>query len=185
MRQQGLGSFMTEDFGCMKSGRFVALAEKSGYKGRRAFHGLNGRADRIRASGVDGAGMPRIPRRTQRFNEEIYPPVLCYLLLALPVALPLVVAQGEMLKTYVIEDDDDPDANTTFVTLVWNPNPEPNIAGYIVYYGRVSGNYSRLVTVTETTAMIGVRGNRTVYFAVTAFDTNGLESDLSDEVHWP
>ena len=85
----------------------------------------------------------------------------------------------------IIEDDDDPNALTTSVTLVWDRNPETDIAGYNVYYGRVSGDYTRLVTVTNPTAMIAVKGSRTVYFAVTAYDTNGLESELSEEVHWP
>lgn len=111
-----------------------------------------------------------------------------YFLLALPVALQLAGAQAEDVENVedvVIEDYDTPDANITYVTLAWSPNPEQNIAGYIVYYGRASNNYSRLVTVTDTTARIGVRGNKTYYFAVTAFNTDGLESDLSEEVHWP
>jgi fibronectin type 3 domain-containing protein len=110
--------------------------------------------------------------------------ILCtlYLLPALLVALPLTLAQSE---DAVVEDLDDPDATISYVTLAWDPNPEQNIGGYNVYYGRASGSYFRLVTVTETTARIGVRGNKTYYFAVTAFDTNGLESDLSAEVHWP
>ena len=78
-----------------------------------------------------------------------------------------------------------PDAQTTSVTLVWDRNPEPDIAGYNVYYGRISGDYTRLVTVTDPTAMIGVKGSKTVYFAVTAYNTNGVESALSEEVHWP
>ena len=61
---------------------------------------------------------------------------------------------------------------------------EDNIAGYNVYYGRASGNYSDSA-VTDTTAKIGVRGTRTVYFAVTAFNANGAESDFSEEVQWP
>ena len=31
-------------------------------------------------------------------------------------------------------------------------------------------------TVTDTTAIIGVKGSRTYYFAVTAYNTNGVES---------
>jgi len=30
-----------------------------------------------------------------------------------------------------------------------------------------------------------VKGSKTIYFAATAYDTNGLESALSEEVHWP
>jgi fibronectin type 3 domain-containing protein len=109
-----------------------------------------------------------------------------YFLLALPAANRLTQAQGEdVIEDVVIEDYDEPAAKISYVTLAWSPNPEQNIGGYIVYYGRASNNYSRLVTVAETTARIGVRGSKTYYFAVTAFDTNGLESDLSEEVHWP
>jgi len=30
-----------------------------------------------------------------------------------------------------------------------------------------------------------VKGSRTYYFAVTAYNTNGTESGFSEEVHWP
>ena len=85
----------------------------------------------------------------------------------------------------VVDNGDDPNATITDVTLVWDPNPEPDIAGYNVYYGRISGDYTRLVPVTDPTAMIAVKGSKTVYFAVTAYNTNGMESELSNEVHWP
>ena len=85
----------------------------------------------------------------------------------------------------IVGDDADPDANVTYVTLIWTPNSEEDIAGYNVYYGRISGDYARLETVTEATATIGVKGSKTVYFVVTAYDTDGLESEFSGEVHWP
>jgi hypothetical protein len=105
-----------------------------------------------------------------------------YLLPALLVAFASTTAKAEDV---VVEDDDDPNAPITYVTLVWNRNPEPDIGGYNVYYGRISGDYSRLETVTKPTATIGVRGSKTVYFAVTAYNTSGVESSLSEEVHWP
>jgi hypothetical protein len=86
----------------------------------------------------------------------------------------------------IIEDDDETNAAITSVTLVWHPNPKrEDIAGYNVYYGVKSGNYSRLVSVTDPNATIGVKSGRTFYFAVTAFNTSGAESELSAEVHWP
>jgi hypothetical protein len=85
----------------------------------------------------------------------------------------------------VITDDGDAKAPITYLRLVWDRNPEPDIAGYKVYYGRVSGDYTQLVTVTNPTARIGVRGSNTTYFAVTAYNTAGVESELSEEVHWP
>jgi fibronectin type 3 domain-containing protein len=100
----------------------------------------------------------------------------------------LVVAfAATTAETYdaVIEDDDETNAPTTSVTLAWDRNRETDIAGYNVYYGRASGDYTRLVTVTNPTAMIAVKGSKTLYFAVTAYDTDGLESEFSEEVHWP
>src|SRR4030095_11575748 len=105
-----------------------------------------------------------------------------YLLPALLVSFASTTAKAE---DAVVPDDDDPNAPITYVTLVWNRNPEPDIGGYNVYYGRSSGDYTRLVTVTDSTARIGVRGTRTVYFAVTAYNTGGVESAYSEEVHWP
>ena len=73
----------------------------------------------------------------------------------------------------------------TYLTLVWDRNPEPDIAGYKVYYRYTSGNYRLLKTVTWPRAKIGVTGSKTTYFAVTAYNTAGVESDLSEEVRWP
>ncbi len=85
----------------------------------------------------------------------------------------------------LIGDGSDPNTRITYITLAWDRNPEPDIAGYNVYYGIISGEYVRMETVTDPTAIIGVKGGRTFYFAVTAYDTNGMESELSKEVHWP
>jgi len=109
---------------------------------------------------------------------------LCILSLlpALLVAFPSGTAKAEEV---VVDSGDDLDANTTDVALIWDRNSESDIAGYNVYYGRVSGDYTRLVTVADPTATIAVKGSKTIYFAVTAYNANGLESALSEEVHWP
>ncbi|MEO8440719.1 MAG: fibronectin type III domain-containing protein [Spartobacteria bacterium] len=101
---------------------------------------------------------------------------------AVLIALPIARAHAE---DAFIDDETATDGTSTRVTLAWDPNTEQNIAGYNVYYGRSSGNYSRLVMVSGTTAQIGVQGNRPTYFAVTAVDANGAESDFSNEVQWP
>lgn len=75
---------------------------------------------------------------------------------------------------------------TNSIKLEWDPNTETNLAGYLVYYGTASGGYSasnRLGVVTNTT-VAGLAGDRTYYFALTAYDTKGLESDFSNEVSW-
>jgi hypothetical protein len=109
-----------------------------------------------------------------------------YMLFLLPALLaPVPSSNGQDQEIPLIEDSEAPDAAITNVTLAWEVNPEGDIAGYNLYYGRASDNYYRLVTVTGTTATVAVRGNRTTYFAVTAFNVDGVESEFSAEVQWP
>ena len=71
------------------------------------------------------------------------------------------------------------------VILEWDPNTETNLAGYNVYYGLGSRDYTWVVRVDAPTTAVTITNlefNRTYFFAVTAFDTDGLESDFSDEV---
>jgi len=70
------------------------------------------------------------------------------------------------------------------VSISWNKNPEGDVAGYKVYYGTSSHNYSTMLDVGPFTgAVIGdLSGGVTYYFAVTAYDTSGNESVTSREV---
>jgi hypothetical protein len=106
--------------------------------------------------------------------------ILCTIFL-LPVLC--VALSGAKAEDLLVEDELSPDAPITDITLAWDASQDG--VGYNLYYGRVSGVYIRGVTVTNTSAVVGVRGTRTVYFAVTAFNADGVESDYSDEVHWP
>ena len=103
-------------------------------------------------------------------------------ILSLLPAFPSTMAKADEV---VVDSGDDLDATTVNVTLIWDRNSESDIVGYNLYYGRVSGDYTRLVTVADPTAMIAVKGRKTIYFAVTAYNSNGLESALSEEIHWP
>ena len=109
---------------------------------------------------------------------------LCILSL-LPALLVAVASTTAKAEEVVVDSGDDLDAKTTNVTLIWDRNSESDIAGYNVYYGRVSGDYTRLVTVADPMVVITVKGSKTIYFAATAYDTNGLESALSEEVNGP
>jgi Chitobiase/beta-hexosaminidase C-terminal domain/Fibronectin type III domain len=73
---------------------------------------------------------------------------------------------------------------TADITLVWDPSPEPDIAGYRVYSGPSSGNYIRTFWVGNTAAasVSDLEAGRTYFFAVTASNTTGLESTYSNEV---
>ena len=72
--------------------------------------------------------------------------------------------------------------------LSWDPNTEEDLAGYWVYYGTASDDYTTVLDAgltdtpeapeyTVTDLEIGVR----YYFALTAYDFSGNESDFSDE----
>jgi hypothetical protein len=67
--------------------------------------------------------------------------------------------------------------------LNWNPSPSPAVAGYNVYYGTVSGNYTDKVVAGNVTTITvsGLTAGVTYFFVVTAYDTNGLESGFSNE----
>ena len=69
------------------------------------------------------------------------------------------------------------------VALKWDANSETNIAGYFVKYGASTTNYTNSIWVGNTnSAVIEVGGVGTLYFAVTAVNSDGLESDPSNEV---
>jgi hypothetical protein len=72
------------------------------------------------------------------------------------------------------------------VSLGWDPDPEPNVAGYKLYYGAASGSYTNNIDVGNvTTATIeALAGGVTYYFAARAYDTLGLESAYSDELSY-
>lgn len=73
---------------------------------------------------------------------------------------------------------------TQSVTLAWDPNTtDPGIAGYNLYYGTTSGSYSVTNNVGSATNSIvsGLQSGVTYYFAVTCYNTSGLESPPSNE----
>jgi hypothetical protein len=73
---------------------------------------------------------------------------------------------------------------STPITLVWDPNTEPNLAGYKVYVGTTSGVYSAPIDVGNVTSYIvpGLTAGTLYYFVVTAYDLTANESGWSNEV---
>ncbi len=71
------------------------------------------------------------------------------------------------------------------VYLIWNPVTDPRVIGYNIYYGTVSGRYIQRRTVSTETTGVTIRnlpvGTR-YYFAVTAFNQMGQDSEYSFEV---
>jgi hypothetical protein len=77
-------------------------------------------------------------------------------------------------------------SNTTVaqVALTWDPNTEPDLAGYKLYVGTASGVYTTTIDVGNMTThtVAGLQPGATYYFVVTAYNTSGLESGFSNEV---
>jgi Fibronectin type III domain len=67
--------------------------------------------------------------------------------------------------------------------IQWNQNTDPSVTGYNVYYGGSTHAYTNVVSVGNTTnAMVGgLMEGQTYFFAVTAHDDLGDESDYSTE----
>ncbi len=70
------------------------------------------------------------------------------------------------------------------VKLKWNANPEPDLEGYKIYYGNSSRvyNVSKLVGKVTNCTVTGLTKGQTYYFAVTAVNISGSESEYSNEV---
>ncbi|MGD9086245.1 MAG: fibronectin type III domain-containing protein [Desulfobacterales bacterium] len=70
------------------------------------------------------------------------------------------------------------------VDLEWDPNSEPELAGYKIHWGTSSGIYtaSKDVGKTTTTTINGLEEGKTYYFVATAYDNQNNESDYSNQI---
>ncbi len=73
-------------------------------------------------------------------------------------------------------------------TLSWAPNTEGDLAGYKIYYGPSSRTYTNSLDVglsstptTPTHTLTDLLDGKTYYFALTAYNTSGIESNFSGE----
>jgi len=71
------------------------------------------------------------------------------------------------------------------VTLAWNASPSAEVTGYRVYFGTNSRSYSVVtnagLALTQTVVLPHLGR---WFFAATAHDALGLESEFSNEVEW-
>ncbi len=70
------------------------------------------------------------------------------------------------------------------VTLEWDRNAEPNVAGYRLLYGHVPGEYDQQLDAgNSTTATVtDLQPGWTYWFVVVAYNSLGMESDPSNVV---
>ena len=72
----------------------------------------------------------------------------------------------------------------TSLTLAWDPSSAAGIRGYRLHYGTTSRGYSQSSDLgnTTTTTVSNLVPGQTYYFAVTDYNTAGVESAYSNEV---
>ena len=72
------------------------------------------------------------------------------------------------------------------VKLSWERSADPNATGYNIYYGLLSRRYTQKISFGNSTnaTISGLVAGSTYYFAVTAYDQWGDESDFSNEISY-
>ncbi|HBZ57076.1 MAG TPA: hypothetical protein DEO88_16855, partial [Syntrophobacteraceae bacterium] len=75
-------------------------------------------------------------------------------------------------------------AHAAQVTLAWDPNSQPEVTGYKIYWGVKSGSYSNHVDVGKLTTctLAGLASGTTYYFVATCYTSTGAESGYSNQV---
>jgi hypothetical protein len=77
-------------------------------------------------------------------------------------------------------------AHVMAITISWNANSDENLNGYRVHYGTQSRDYEYIQDVGNITRYVisDLEEGETYYFAATAYDLYGNESDYSQEVSY-
>src|SRR4051794_16137585 len=69
------------------------------------------------------------------------------------------------------------------VNLAWDASDDTTVTGYNVHYGTSSGSYQNVLDAgANTVATVSNIPAGTTYFAETAYNADGLESQFSNEV---
>ncbi len=71
------------------------------------------------------------------------------------------------------------------VNLSWNANGEEDLAGYVLYVGTQSGNYSSTIDIGNQTTytLSSLADGTTYYLALAAYDSSDNYSNLSNEIN--
>jgi hypothetical protein len=73
------------------------------------------------------------------------------------------------------------------ITLAWDHNSEPDLAGYKLYIGNSPQNYTQIIDLGLTTqyTISNIIDGTVYFFSLTAYNQRGLESSFSNEVRYP
>jgi hypothetical protein len=77
------------------------------------------------------------------------------------------------------------DSGARKVMFIWNHEHPETVDFYRLYYGAASRSYTNFALALGTNLMFEAKTNAAYYYTVTANQTNGLESDFSNEVVFP
>ena len=119
-----------------------------------------------------------------RFKEDQTPRILG------TVYLTIVITPLLLLSMLFPSFPFDMKAYAANITLTWNRNTEPDIAGYKIFYGTQSKTYSNVITINDNAkepshcqyTIYGLQEGQTYYIALKALDLNGNTSSYSNEV---
>lgn len=95
-----------------------------------------------------------------------------------------VLSIQEISKNYHAGPPGELIQGTASVTVAWDANTEPDLAGYRIYLGLSSGDYIRVDDVSDVTeyTIYGLVPGKTYYIAATAYDDDENESAYSEEL---
>jgi fibronectin type 3 domain-containing protein len=73
------------------------------------------------------------------------------------------------------------------ITLAWDHNLEPDLAGYKLYLGNSPRNYPQVIDLGLTTqfTITDLIDGVVYFFTLTAYNQKGFESSFSNEVRYP
>jgi Fibronectin type III domain len=77
-------------------------------------------------------------------------------------------------------------AMTNTLTIVWEPSPSDQVAGYVLYWGLNSDHCTNRIVLRNVTnaTLAGFKAKATYHFAVAAYDAAGEESPLSNVIQY-
>ena len=96
------------------------------------------------------------------------------------IAAKFLGALCTLLSTLVLAQT----ASADTINLAWDPNPEPQVIGYIVHVGTQSGTYTQHIDIGPATtwSFTSAVAGQQYCFAVSAYFTGPLEGPRSNEV---
>jgi len=77
-------------------------------------------------------------------------------------------------------------AHSATATLAWTPSSSTDLTGYKLYCGTLSRTYDQIFTIGKQTSFSvnTLQAGKTYYFALTSYNSRGLESGFSEEITW-